>query len=287
MFQDGWRKIFQQMEDRAPIIPSNPNHPELHSKLYSPSRFRERRERERGKSLSRYTERNFISPETRMGRKFSPFQLLRVLDLVPDGAGQAVRGLLPAPVDPPVLEIELVLRYILRAAVAAPSVLQYRFATSLIRVVLRARAYAPMMIERRIIHAEYLIANGHAPLCQFLARPVRPSAHLRIHISPPFLPSDFLRGRGRFGTTCPRSRVYDSTAPLRFERARERERRIDFIDEKLDANDRIGSRSKTEDAEIDGRNDDRAASIDYGSHKNVTLVSRKPPTRTTDFSKEW
>lgn len=222
-----------------------------------------------------------------MGRKFSPFQLLRVLDLVPDGAGQAVRGLLPAPVDPPVLEIELVLRYILRAAVAAPSVLQYRFATSLIRVVLRARAYAPMMIERRIIHAEYLIANGHAPLCQFLARPVRPSAHLRIHISPPFLPSDFLRGRGRFGTTCPRSRVYDSTAPLRFERARERERRIDFIDEKLDANDRIGSRSKTEDAEIDGRNDDRAASIDYGSHKNVTLVSRKPPTRTTDFSKEW
>lgn len=259
-----------------------------HTRNYTPLPDFEREEKEREESLC-HDIRNFISLEARdrMGRKFSPFQLLRVLDLVPDGAGQAVRGLLPAPVDPPVLEIELVLRYILRAAVAAPSVLQYRFATSLIRVVLRARAYAPMMIERRIIHAEYLIANGHAPLCQFLARPVRPSAHLRIHISPPFLPSDFLRGRGRFGTTCPRSRVYDSTAPLRFERARERERRIDFIDEKLDANDRIGSRSKTEDAEIDGRNDDRAASIDYGSHKNVTLVSRKPPTRTTDFSKEW
>lgn len=117
------------------------------------------------------------------GEKFSPFQLLRVLDLVPDGAGQAVRGLLPAPIDPPVLQIELVLRYILRAAVVAPSVLQYRFATSLIRVMLRARAYSPIMLERWIIHAEYLIANRDAPLRQFLARPVRPSAHVHIHIS--------------------------------------------------------------------------------------------------------
>ena len=95
---------------------------------------------------------------------FSPFELLRVLDLVPDGAGQAVRGLLP-PVDPAVLEIELVLRYILRAAiVAAAPVLQYRFPTAMIGIVLGAGAYAPMMIKVGIIHAEDLIANGNAPL---------------------------------------------------------------------------------------------------------------------------
>lgn len=186
-----------------------------------------RKKREKGGSVSHgYLVEREISFEIEIEwRKFSPFQLLRVLDLVPDGAGQAVRGLLPAPVDPPVLEIELVLRYILRAAVVAPSVLQYRFATSLIRVMLRARAYAPMMIERRIIHAEYLIANGDAPLGQFLARPVRPSAHVRVHISPPFLPPDN-RGGGWIRPSQDRvfTRRFDVRAPLRFHRGREKNR---------------------------------------------------------------
>lgn len=58
------------------------------------------------------------------------------------------------------LEIELVLRYVFVAAVIAAAVRQYRFSSALIGVVLGAGADAPMMIKRRIIHAEDLLANG-------------------------------------------------------------------------------------------------------------------------------
>lgn len=75
-----------------------------------------------------------------------------------------MRRLLPVSIDPAVLEIELVLRNILRATIVTTSMLQYRFAATLIGIILGAGAYAPMMIKVGIIHAEDLIANGDASL---------------------------------------------------------------------------------------------------------------------------
>ena len=93
-----------------------------------------------------------------------------------------MRRLLPVSIDPAVLEIELVLRNILRATIVTTAMLQYRFAATLIGIILGAGAYAPMMIKVGIIHAEDLIANGDASLGQLLGRPVRSVTRVGFHI---------------------------------------------------------------------------------------------------------
>lgn len=110
--------------------------------------------------------------------RVSPLELLGILDLVSDRAGQAVRRFLSVTVDPAVLQIELVLRNVLHAAV-----MQNGLPPALVGIVLRTRADAPVMLEGGIIDPHDLIADRHSSLGQFLAGFARSAAHLDLHFS--------------------------------------------------------------------------------------------------------
>jgi len=111
--------------------------------------------------------------------RVSPLKLLGILDLVSDRAGQTVRRFLSVTVDPAVLQVELVLRNVLHAAVV-----QDGLPPALIGIVFRARADAPVMLEGGIIDPhDHLIADRHSSLGQFLTGFARSAAHLDLHFS--------------------------------------------------------------------------------------------------------